>query len=62
MESLSLEEENIIKECVMHSKSDNMEIIINDEADKELFFSLKNRSQNNLESMKGSDFFFNYVH
>ena len=44
MESLSLEEENIIKECVMHSKSDNMEIIINDEADeviKELFFFTK---------------------
>ena len=41
MESLSLEEENIIKESLMHSKSDNMEIIINDEADeviKELFF------------------------
>ena len=34
----------------MHSKSDNIEIMINDEADeviKELFGSLKNRSQIN---------------
>ena len=41
----------------MHSKSDNIEIIINDEADetiKELFNSLKNIYQNNLESMKVS--------
>ena len=48
----------------MHSKSDNIEIMINDEAGKvikELFSSLKNRYQNNLESMKGSDFFFEYV-
>ena len=39
----------------MHSKSDNTEIMINDEADeviKELFHSLKNRHQNNLESIK----------
>ena len=36
----------------MHSKSDNIEIIINVEADeviKELFDSLKNRYQNNLK-------------
>ena len=42
----------------MHSKSDNMEIMINEEPDeviKELFDSLKNRYQNNSESMKGSD-------
>ena len=48
----------------MHSKSDNIEIMINDEADeviKELFDSLKNRYQNNLESMKGSEFVFDYV-
>ena len=41
----------------MHSKSDNIEILINDEADeviKELFDSLKN----NLESIKGSEFVF----
>ena len=46
----------------MHSKSDNIEIMINDEADevvKELFDSLKNRYQNNLELMNGS--IFNYV-
>ena len=48
----------------MHSKSGNIEIMINDEANevmKELFDSLKNRYQNNLESMKGSDFAFDYV-
>ena len=45
------------KELVMHSESDNIEIIINDEAVetiKELFNSLKNIYQNNLESMKAS--------
>ena len=49
----------------MHSKSDNIEIRINDEADKvlnKLFDSLKNRYQNNLESMKGSAFVFDCVH
>ena len=47
----------------MHSKSDNIEIMINDEVDeviKELFDSLKNRYQNNLESMKGTEFVFDY--
>ena len=37
---------------VMHSESDNIEIMINDEADKvieELFKSLQNKYQNNLE-------------
>ena len=46
----------------MHSKSDNIEIMISDEADeaiKELFDSLKNRYQN--ESMKCSKCVFNYV-
>ena len=41
-----------------------MEIMINDEVDeimKELFDSLKNRYQNNLESKKGSEFVFSYV-
>ena len=50
---------------VMHSESDNIEIMINDEADeviKELSDSLKNRYQNNLESMKVSEFVFDYVH
>ena len=49
----------------MHSKSDKIEIMINDEADKvtkDFFDSLKNRYENNLESMKGSEIFFNYVH
>ena len=49
----------------MHSKSDNIEIMINDEADEvieELLKSLKNRYQNNLELMKGSEFVFDYVH
>ena len=53
------------EERLMNSKSDNIEIVINDadEADeviKELFESLQNRYQNNLlESMKFSDFVFN---
>ena len=50
---------------VMHSESDNIEIMINDETNKiikGLFDSLKNRYQNNLESMKGSAFVFDYVH
>ena len=49
----------------MHSKSDNIEIKMNDKADEileELFHLLKNRYQNNLESMKGSEFVFDYVH
>ena len=53
------------EEHVMHSKSDNIEIMINDEADeiiKELFDSLENIYENNLESLKGSDFVFDYVH
>ena len=53
------------EERVMHSKIDNIEIMINDEVDevmKEIFDSLKNRYQNNLESMKGSEFVFDYVH
>ena len=50
---------------VMHSKSDNIEIMINDEAGeviKELFDLLKNRYKYNLESMKDSEFVFHYVH
>ena len=41
-----------------------MKQMINDEANeviKELFDSLKNRLQNNLESMKGSEFVFDYI-
>ena len=51
---------------VMHSKSDNIEITMNDEAEraflKELVESLKNRYENNLENMKGNEFVFDYVH
>ena len=50
----------------MHSKSDKIETMMNDEADEaieELFESLKIRSQNNLEElMKISEFVFDYVH
>ena len=48
----------------MHPKSDNIEIMMNDEAEKVIenfFASLNNRYQNNLESMKGSEFVFDYV-
>ena len=48
----------------MHSKSDNIEIMISDEADevtKEFFDSLKNRYQNNLGSMKRSELFFDFA-
>ena len=58
--------DNNDKECVMHLKSDNIETMINDDADEvieELFKSLQNRYQNNLEkSMKGSEFVFDNVH
>ena len=50
----------------MHSKSDNIEIMINDKADEvmeEFFQSLLSRYQIRLEiSMKGSDFIFDCVH
>ena len=52
------------EERVMHSKSDNIEIMISDEADeaiKTLFHSLKNRYQNNLQSKRGSEFVIDYV-
>ena len=48
----------------MHSKSDNIEIMMNDKADEiieELFDSLKYIYQNNLESIKGSELIFDYV-
>ena len=51
------------EERVMHSKNDNI-IIISDEADeviKKLSDSLKNRYQNNLQSMRGSVLVFDYV-
>ena len=49
----------------MHPKSDNTEIMINDEADEtiqELFSSLRTRYQNNLGLMRVSEFVFDYVH
>ena len=52
------------EERVMHSKSDNVEIMISDKADeviKKLSYSFNSRYQNNLQSMKGSDFLFDYV-
>ena len=54
------------EERVMHSKSDNKKIKINEKSDKfvkKLFKSLLNRYQNNLETSKGgSDFIFDYIH
>ena len=50
---------------MMHSKQDNKEIMINDEADeviKELFHSLKNRYRNYLEKMTGSELFFMLIY
>ena len=52
------------EKSVMHSRSDNIEIMVNDEADeviKKFFDSLKIRYQNNLEAMKSSEFVFDYV-
>ena len=48
----------------MHPKSDNIEVLINDEADeviKKFFGSLRNKCQNNLEWMRVSEFVYNYV-
>ena len=54
------------KESVMHSKSDNMVIMINgkgDEVIEKLFESLLSRYQIRLETlMRGSDFIFDCVH
>ena len=53
------------EESAMHSKTDNIEIMINDKVDEvivELFESLHNSYKNNLEiSMKRSEFVFDYV-
>ena len=52
------------EEHVLHSNNDNVEIMINDEANeviKELFDSLQNTYQFNLESIKGSEFVFDHV-
>ena len=52
------------EEHVVHSKIENIEIMIDDElgeVTKKFFKSLKNWNQNNLKSMKGSKFAFDYV-
>ena len=52
------------KKQVMDLKTSNIEIMINDEENeviKELFDSLKNRYQNSLESIKGTEFAFDYL-
>ena len=49
------------EEHVMHLKSDNIEIIINDEAN-EVIEKPKNRYQNNLELMRGCELVIRYVH
>ena len=57
-------EDNDDEERVMHSKSDNLKIMICDEASeviKKLSDSIKNRYQNNLQSMRGTGFVFDYV-
>ena len=54
----------MMKSMLCINEIDNIEIMINNEADeviKKLFDSLKNRYQSNLESMKGSEFVFDYV-
>ena len=49
----------------MPSKSDNLEIMISDVTDgiiEKLLNSVKNRYQNNLQSMRSCEFVFNYIH
>ena len=48
------------EECVMHSKRDDLEIMINDEADE--VDSLQNRYQNNLELMEGNEIVFKFIY
>ena len=50
------------EEHIVHTKSDNIKVLINDEVIKKLFDSLKIGYQNNLETMKNSEFIFDYVH
>ena len=55
-----------VEERVIHSKSDNVEMMINDKEDKvieELYQSLLSKYQIGLEtSVEGSDFIFDSVH
>ena len=52
--------------CTMHTKSDNMEIMMGSETDeiiKEFFKSLKQKYQEGLEeSMKGSEFILDVLY
>ena len=53
------------EERIIYSKSDGRKVMITDEVDedaKQLFDSLKSRYQSNLESMKGTEFVFDYDH
>ena len=59
--SFSSSRDDSDEERVMHSKSDNIEITITDQTDEiieKLFNSLKNKYQNNLQSMRGGEFVF----
>ena len=63
--SIDNDEEIVDNALQMHPESDNREIMIRDKTDevmKELFNSLQKRYQNNLESLNGSEFLFDYVH
>ena len=50
----------------MHSKRDKIKIMVNDKGEDEVIKALSdlliNIYQNNLESMKGDEFVFIYVH
>ena len=55
---------NFGEEHLMHSKSDNVEIMINNEENeviKELFQSSLSGYQSSLETTKGSSFIFDHV-
>ena len=50
------------EEHVMHSKSDYIEIMINDEEDEVVKGPFESLKKNNLELMKVSEFVFDHVH
>ena len=54
---LTISEDN--EEHVVHSKSDNMKIVISDEADEVIIFFFLIHI--NLQFMRGSEFVFNYL-
>ena len=57
---------DVDEERAIHSKVDNIEIMINDRTDdvvEELFESLRNRYRSYLEkSMKNTEFLFDFIH